>query len=534
MKSICIPTIEEVINKLKNHISKQDGIVFGIALIVSIVFYFPMLTAWLGNPDSFWNGMVYKNGSDWENRLGRFGVTPFYKLKEYVISTAGSTIFSFFMLAFICVLLRRLFGIYQQWLILSMILFVELTPNVISTLTYYYCSDIYFFAYFLNVAAIYLITNHKEKRYLAVAAAMMAYSLSCYQAYISVAAVVCIFMLCKKLLEGKERLKSIIQLAARYITVSLFSGILYVIVFKALQIVFEIEPAEKVRYPDIENIIKLSINVYRYFIQYFFTNGFLYNEWGNRKYWNFAVIAFTGVLFVVYVLKNRRKLVCCIGSLLCMACFPIACMIIWIIVPGTDIFGETGILMIPAIHYIYLIPIVLLSLDGWDHRSNWETVLEWICGGLCFKLIMLLGAFVSAFQGYLQLELSRMNVIAGELTVKIESEEAKNAEDTSFPVVFAGELPKGDYYNVLIDPIYGTIAEQGMVWSNYDSKQQSWIYFLRHTAGKGYETVSEEKYQQIIDTQEFRLMPVFPTDGSVKTIDDTVVIKLNAVDGDGK
>lgn len=528
MKMIQISGIDEVIGRIRKSISAKDRKVFLVSFIVTVIFYFPMLTAWLGNPDSFWNGLVYKNGSAWENRLGRFGITPVYKLKEYIISPTLSTLFCFCMLALICVLLVRLFEINRRWMIVCMILIIDLTPGVMSTLTYYYCSDVYFLAYFLNVAAVYLLTVSKRKSSFPMAVLMMAYAVSCYQAYISVAAAICLLMLWKLLMEGKEASRNIVRLLCKYIAAGVSAGLVYLGTFKLLQLVFSIEPAGKFVYPRLGDLFGLTVNTFRYFVSYFFTNGFLYNEWGGRKYWNAAVVLFTVLLLVVYVIRNRRNVFRYVGAAVCLICLPVAFLLVTVIAPSGDIFGPTGILTIPAMNFAYLVPVILMSMTGWKAERNADRILEWTGGILCFRVILLLISFTAAFQGYMQLNLSRMCTVSGEMAAQIMAAQAEAGEpQDELPVVFVGKLPEIDYHNALIDVVYGTTAEHKMIWDSYSGSQQSWMYFLRHITGKGYETVSEEECQEIIATDAFRQMPVFPVDGSVKVIGDTVVVKLS-------
>lgn len=529
MKQRRILGIDEILDKIGNSISLKDKYTFYIAFVTAVLFYFPMLTDWLGNPDSFWNGIVYKNGSAWENKLGRFGLTLGYKLKEYIISPTWSTFFSFLMLALICVLLRRLFEINQKWMIFCMVLIVDLTPSVMSTLTYYYCSDMYFFAYFLNVMAVYLLTTGKRRREFFLAVIMLCYALTCYQAYISVAVTICTLVIWRVLMEGKESLYNVIKLFWKYFGAGVLAGILYFTIFKLLQILLKIEPASKFIYPSFKNLFSLCLNTYRYFIQYFFTNGFLYNEWGGRKYWNIIFVLFSLLLFVVYSFRNRKNVAHYVVSGLCISLLPIAFILVTVVAPSGDIYGPTGILTIPAMNFAYLIPIILLSLKGWrEECSKGKKILEWIGGFLLFRIVLLLIAFVSAFQGYLQLNLSRMRVAAGELNLQIATiESERTGSNEEIPVVFAGKMPEMDYHNLLIDSIYGTTAEHGMVWDSYSGGQQSWIYFLRHVTGKGYKTVSEEECQKIMSTEEFKEIPLFPANGSVKAINDIVVVKLS-------
>lgn len=108
VKKINFPEIDSILRGIKNKFDKQDIFVFKLAVITGFIVYFPFLTQWLGNPDSFWNGMLYKNGSDWENSQGRFGLTVLYKIKGYLISPTFVTFCSVILLALIYILVYDL------------------------------------------------------------------------------------------------------------------------------------------------------------------------------------------------------------------------------------------------------------------------------------------------------------------------------------------------------------------------------------------------------------------------------------------
>jgi hypothetical protein len=56
----------------------------------------------------------------------------------------------------------------------------------------------------------------------------------------------------------------------------------------------------------------------------------------------------------------------------------------------------------------------------------------------------------------------------------------------------------------------------------------TWNKFIWNYAGQNLHFCSEEDYMRILGTDEFKNMPVFPSDGSVKVIDDITVVKLTS------
>lgn len=528
LKKFYITDIDTVIRAIRDKFEKQDILVFKLAVIAGFIVYFPFLTQWLGNPDSFWNGMLYKNGSDWENSQGRFGLTVLYRLKGYLISPTFVTFCSVILLAFICVLVKRIFHLNRLWHIIFTICFVVVTPNVISTMTYYYCSDSYFLAYFLIVAAVYCAGRGRNVKNYILASALIAAATSCYQAYIAVAAVLFLMVILQRLVQNGS-LRETGKDFAFFIGTGITSMILYLGVFKLIQVVFGVVPASgKLTYPQPDQIIGLGKNAYRYFKAYFLENGFLYNEWYHRKQLNIYVMLILGVFGICYLIKKRPSVIRIIAIGFTFILMPPAFMLITIIAPNVNYYPVLS-LQLPAMNYVYLLPVVLLAAweSGDNAGSNGYKLFEWVTGYVCFRIAVMLIVFTFAFTGYMQMNWNRMFTASVEIEKEIETLKSKE-EDAR--IVFAGELPDFAYHNSLIDAVGGTTAESKMVWSTWSGRQSSWVHFLMHSVGRRYETIEEEEYQDILNTEQFANMPVFPADGFAETINGVIVIKLGNQD----
>ena len=522
------PELDTIIHEIKNKFEKRDILTFKLAVIAGFIVYFPFLTQWLGNPDSFWNGMLYKNGSDWENSQGRFGLTVLYKIKGYLISPTFVTFCSVILLALICVLIRKIFHFTKLWHIIFAICFVVVTPNVISTMTYYYCSDSYFLAYFLVVSAVYCAVKERTVKNYILSSIFIAAATSCYQAYVAVAAVLLLFVILQRLVEDRS-LREVGRDLGYFICTGITSMILYLGTFKFVQVVFNVVPASgKLTYPQWNQIIGLGKNTYRYFRAYFFENGFLYNDWYHRKQLNLYVLLAIGAIGIYYLVKKKPSVIRIIAIGFTFLLMPPAFMLITIIAPNVNYYPVLS-LQLPAMTYVYILPVILLAALG-NHdvaENNGYRIYEWLTGYVCFRISIMLIVFTFAFTGYMQMSWNRMLTASVEIEKEIET--LKDKEEGA-RVVFAGELPDFSYHNSLIDAIGGTTAESKMVWSTWSGRQASWVYFLRHSVGRDYETIEEEEYQDIVNTEQFADMPVFPADGFAEKINGVIVIKLGNQD----
>ena len=66
--------------------------------------------------------------------------------------------------------------------------------------------------------------------------------------------------------------------------------------------------------------------------------------------------------------------------------------------------------------------------------------------------------------------------------------------------------------------------------TNYDVSNVNmwtWQIFLQDNLGLGHDICTFEDATNIIETQEFLDMPIFPNEGFIKIIDGTAVVKLN-------
>ena len=435
-----------------------------------VLLYLPFSTHFLTNPDTLWNGLLYKDEYGWETGLGRWGLDILAQMKGYTISPAAVTIFSILMLSIICMLVCRLFDIESPFLIILTGIFLIASPNIANTLTYYYCADFYIIAYFLNVLAIYIAYRHKGLVSWLIPVLAITFSLTLYQAYISIAIVLSVLLLIKMLfeveIEERQILRKIIKLmiiggggTAIYLLLTRWQarrGMLWLIVDRGFSEMGNI---------DFSELPRQIVNCYVEFINYFFRNGFLNNNWLHRKYWNLVLLLTLFIFGIILLWQNRKKfgwfrlfLLILTGMLL-----PVGCYITLIIAPKVSLYESTGILLIPAMNYVYILWLML----AWKIKGKYLTFIARKCivplGSAMMGGILLL--FVSVFQSCMQNNLMKTYSIA---TAVVQEMDAVTEGTLNYPIMISGDVDLGN--EELYSIVKGTVAHYGMAWSDINGR----------------------------------------------------------------
>lgn len=73
----------------------------------------------------------------------------------------------------------------------------------------------------------------------------------------------------------------------------------------------------------------------------------------------------------------------------------------------------------------------------------------------------------------------------------------------------------------------GFISKDNETWKNYSgTTMQNSNYFDKYL-GLDIKTCSKEEYKQMVESDEFKNMPIYPNKGSIKIINNIIVIKIS-------
>lgn len=154
--------IRGILNKKSGLIEPKSLMLFGQYLLFSIFVYFSKICNELPNPDSIWQGMMYKESWTWECGLGRYMIGVCQVLRSYIVNPVMVTLVGLVFLAVVCVYIIKIFNIKSTIWQLVVGGIIIISPTVGSILTYYYCSDMYMLSYLLSVLAVWYLAKGKK------------------------------------------------------------------------------------------------------------------------------------------------------------------------------------------------------------------------------------------------------------------------------------------------------------------------------------------------------------------------------------
>lgn len=494
-------------------------------LIAGWIIYNPMCTNYFTHGDGVSIGLVYK----WESEgaaFGRTGIATIDRLFGNTVSPSLSLIVSLILIANASLLILELFDITSVAERIVIIMIILFAPHISSLFTYYYCMVAYSLALYLNVLAVYMfakITDNSWGVWLFIGACLIGFSLSLYQSYLSITVVLCMMFLLKLLVEHNT-FKDIILFIIRSVVgffVGVYGYLFYIKLGGHIQLT-EGRSFDKMGQIDISSIGTLCKGAYYNFYEYFFGNALLNNSWMYRNVINIVIMVVIFIQLIYIVIKReffkepwRLVMVAFILFL-----FPIGFELSTIIAPGVEPYGTTGILLVPAMSCIYILPII------WQPKKINTTLYRVILGIPLVALIWNLILFTYTFENVMWLNYNKAMMLCSKISDVVDEE---FGYESGMKIMLAGDAERGNYpcqYEHLKDIVKGTLAPKGMSWGGW-LQDVCYTNIWRYYQGVEYTYPTSDEYAEIISSDEFMSMELFPNEGSLKMIDGIVVIKLS-------
>lgn len=511
---------------------KENAKIIGYTFAAGIVIYLRLITQWLTNADGVWVGLVAKRDYSWENALGRYGLGYVGKLKGFFVYPALQTVFNLFLVSVAALILFELFEMKKVvWGVLTGLLLV-CSPSLCSTLTYYYTSDAYVTAWLLSILFVWILVKCQKIWGIVAAAALLAISLTMYQAYVGTAITLCLLYLLFLVLCKNSEWKRILICAARFAGAGVLGILVYLGSYKVFCMVKGVVPVSDRGFDSMGQIPvgdmgALIGRCYKAFYDYFLTDNLYNNSWHFRGKTNLVAIF---ILLAVVILamafgklyREIRKMILAVVLLLCI---PLAFMSIVIMAPEASVYDVTGILMLPHMNFLFVfLMVVAVSFPGSEKTG---VVLQWISAAACCMTVYILVLYTQIFQNCMEMDLHRTYSLAERIVERVE---ALPEYETGITLLIGGRAENGNYprpYEEMYYVTQGTAAVYGYMWDSLNGQQNCWIAFLGQYLGVQYSVCSNDMALEIMSSQEYKDMPYFPKDNSIKVINGCVVVKLS-------
>lgn len=491
------------------------------SLVLAMALYFPIVQYGLENLDSFctaepywadrWELIPY-----WETVQGRWALQWNDVLSDgmhpYFITVLLTS--AFFLLA--SLVLCDLLGVHNAWVCFvcaSLLLCSQYAMNIQS---YRYCSTAYAMSFFLAVWAVYLAGRGTVAATL-LGSICLAVSLGQYQSSLGVAAVVCLCLLMKTLLQQDRYGGKFRTLLVHFLSMGGIGVVVYLVVLKLLLKVYHVSlaPINGINQVGIGLLSQLPQGIaqaYRDFFQYFFGRQIAQNYYTIRPLYGLLLLCATACLLYAMV-RWRKSRITWAGIILCILLVPAAANITDIINPTTHIMLRMagGMATIPLLSVAWLVQGIRLRFDGLQKA-----------GTMVLALLLLRGYILQSNNDIqvLLTDKTQSLTLGSEIYAQLmETEEFLQGA----PVIIQGcPAVVPSEYRDRTNPLF----QNGVFLSDGSNNRDAWIRLMGQELGISMSWCDFERQGKITASDVFQAMPGFPQEGSIQVIDGVVVVKV--------
>lgn len=390
-------------------------------------------------------------------------------------------------------------------------------PTVCSTMLYKYTAGFYGLTFLLTVLAVWVLPRYKLGGLL-LSACCTAFGLGIYQAYLPVTAALFVLQLGQQTLEEDASFRKLFGRGV-YACLSMVLGLIFYYIATKISLAYYNVVLDT--YQGINEMGKISLQelpwlilrTYKRFLTLpindycdLATNGMM------KLAYLLLYILIAALIVVLAVLKKKKASDILMGLLLCAA-FPVAVNLIEIMCPNSRIYT----LMVFSCVVPIIAPLVLLELMPqncklypWAAKITAAILLVLVFGNTYYNNV----TYTSTYYVNRQTENYMASMVA-----QIRMTEGFNPEMRwAFVGTNSDPMVDNPWQEV---PMYGGAEHTNRMISAY-----SWQKWITQYLGYSIPLASKETTEEVMNTEEFARMPCWPAEGSVKVINDVVVIKF--------
>lgn len=467
---------------------------------------------------------VFTLGNDYT--LGRFMLGFFLEQDKVVwgASPYSTPLFnglaSLLFLAIIAALLIKIFDIENFFLGIALSGILTTIPVVAVIFAYMYTAPAYFFGFLLGVFGIYLIKKYNNIIVYIIAVFLMSLSIGTYQGFLPTLLGIMLIMFLNFLLKSKEEpgsKKNIFKGVSIIFSVPLFVGVYYVLmklINKALQITLsDYRGVSSMGHLGIKTYAGRAITAYKRFFSLAENkpgNVFL----NNTKYLYYFVIFVNIALVLILFIKNVKKnKLAYILFLVFSALIPLAGNFIYVMCAEDDVYTIMAYgLSVPFLFAIFMIQRILDAFDG----KKLVLIDAFAISILCLFLVKIDNIC------YLKTQFVQQQAIS-YFTTLISNIKSTDGYSDEYPVATINNFQ-------INDASFTEIPEFTIPLVPYDHNVNDYVnnYMYRDFMAFwcGYNPDYVTNTTDLENSPEVQKMPSYPKDGSIKVIDDTVVVKF--------
>jgi len=482
----------------------------------------------------------------WTNTIPNFdGISRMYEVQQNTLYGRwslhySSYLYSFtqmpmvigvlvaFFLAITVFFIVRLFELKSSLLAGMWGCLIAVFPALAYTSTHTYTVAAYMFSAALTAFSVWLVRKYKLG--IIPAALILAYAMGTYQAYVCVAICICLLLVIQDMLKAEIPWIKAVLNGVRFVVFIILGTVIYYIV---LQIFLEIKDLEMISYLGIDEIAggypldmlgSILAKTYGQVGEFLFVKGAdnTFN-YGPLIALHVVLLLVGVVLLVRWVLerKMQKDILRLISVVLLLALLPLAVNFIQVMTPLSTPFPHSKFTFV----FLYFLPVLLADMCG---KLNWKGIFAKVTEAVLIVAVLFQTVYFWQYDNVLYTALNQAHratlTYATNLLSRVESCEGYQY---GMEVVVVGGFP-ADRYDTDLEN-YKMIFQGGVLTSSVLPLNKHIYYYFNDWLNVPIGEPAEETFLRLTATQEFQEMPLYPNDGSVRIIDNCVVVKVQPV-----
>lgn len=511
---------DTVINKLKKWIGKNEKVAFWSCIITGLLSHSFMIFNDISVGDDVISlqglGGTYESGR-WvmgmvEDVLERFRAGGIYSV------TTFNGLLSILIVAIVAMLIVKIFDIDATISSLCIGSILICFPVITSTFTVMFTSVMYMMSLLFSVVAPYILKKVQGKKAILLSVFSIAISLGIYQAYFSVSVNIFLLLIITDLLNEKYgKLRTYFIEGIKYVGVLISGLILWNLVNKGFLLYKGLEQTgyqgmnEKYDVSKLPEIIK---SIY---------SGFFENILGSPFMKNVIclviVISIIIAVGLVFFMKKKVLGIATIGLLILM---PFTTNLVYAL--STSEHYKIHTIMLYSNIFIFVLPILLCEIA--NKRNILKRGFQLVRGLMCLEIVLIFCVCLiytyTNNVAYLNLFMIREHSVYnyGQM---ITLAQACPGYEEDMNIVFVNRYEYENNYQVDARESFGHIMYVN--FNLYPLKTHAFKDYLEFYLGMDPEKIIlDDGYYGSLD--EVQNMPVYPTYGSIRIINENVIIKL--------
>lgn len=510
--------IKEIYDKIPGEKVQRLKTVVVISILTAVMDYFYLMINGYAGPDAICEGIYTYGGADNELRSLRWFI-PF--LNSYV----GKNV----VMPYVIVILYALMIAAAVFLISEMTGIVSMLPNVLMTAAmvsfpvvtrqyaYLFMALSYALSFLMVVLAGYFLRKRKVWS-IVFGTVSLIIMFGCYQAYVAAAASIVLFLFIFDMIKRRKVGQAFLDVCI-YVVCGVIAGAANILIANQRLLSRGLTAYERSNSFSVKESILFLKETIGYCYQWlwlYYTENLL----GRAKLYPLLIllVAAMTVYFVVSLCKEKRfanAILLPVG----IAVMPMAINLCAILFP------HNGVSMVMRYQYVILIPLAFLLANELPIKQVMSNMARWL---ICMDVLaLIIGYSVTAIStqiGY-KIAYDATETKANLILADVFDMEGYAPGKTKVILCGAVDWADGFIENQQIFAL--SQVESGPIfWNGVFGMRVCREKYFKNYLGVDLGFITGEEYLAVIKSQEFSEMPIWPEEGSIQWMGDSIVVKL--------